>query len=298
MMPAPLSLMPVGQTFEVVAKLATEAENMQGRRGTAYDLLVDYLVWAGEAHRRLLHPVGAAAARELIYGRRHGDLLGLVDVARIAGNDRPMDAPIAYAPNAARFDPAERLVNVTLMAELTDVAKALRETLDALVAEDKHWSQTATLLVPDTSFFMHQFGGLPGLIFGKLLGIEQQAGYGFHVVVPIAVLDQLDRLKDRGSSDQRSHARQALKALGGFWDTGDDRMRRGVWRDGGDEPVTVELLPDPRSHTRLPIDDDEIIDRAAWVAETAGCTVRLATYDLHMATRGRLARLQVTHLHS
>jgi hypothetical protein len=60
--------------------------------------------------------------------------------------------------------------------------------------------------------------------------------------------------------------------------------------------VSMELLYDPPGHERLPINDDEIIDRAVAVQVLAGRPVTLLTYDTGMSTRGRNAGLKTIRL--
>jgi hypothetical protein len=57
--------------------------------------------------------------------------------------------------------------------------------------------------------------------------------------------------------------------------------------------VNVEILFDPRGNVRLPINDDEIVDRAAVAQALAGRDVTLLTYDTSQASRGRRAGLRV-----
>lgn len=60
--------------------------------------------------------------------------------------------------------------------------------------------------------------------------------------------------------------------------------------------VTVEMLFDPPGHVRLPINGDEIIDRALAVGPLAARTLTLLTYDTGQAMRERAAGLQVKKL--
>lgn len=53
--------------------------------------------------------------------------------------------------------------------------------------------------------------------------------------------------------------------------------------------MTVELLFDPPGHRRLPINDDELVDRALAVQSLAG----RVTFDTGQASRARAAGLQV-----
>jgi hypothetical protein len=58
----------------------------------------------------------------------------------------------------------------------------------------------------------------------------------------------------------------------------------------------MEIVFDPPGHVRLPIGDDEIIDRIVAVVPLAERKVTLFTYDTGQATRGRAAGLQVRKL--
>jgi hypothetical protein len=57
--------------------------------------------------------------------------------------------------------------------------------------------------------------------------------------------------------------------------------------------LTVEVLFDPPGHTRLPIADDEIIDRALAVQPLAGRPVTLLTCDTSQSFRARSLGLNV-----
>lgn len=60
--------------------------------------------------------------------------------------------------------------------------------------------------------------------------------------------------------------------------------------------VTVEVLLDPPGHIRLPIGDDEIVDRALSVRPFSRWAVKLLTYDTEQSMRGRAAGLGVIKL--
>ena len=67
----------------------------------------------------------------------------------------------------------------------------------------------------------------------------------------------------------------------------------------GDIPqgeVTVDLLLDPPGHVRLPINDDEIVDRAVAIEPLAARKVTLLTYDTGQAMRARAAGVPVKKL--
>ncbi|WP_406290558.1 hypothetical protein [Embleya sp. NBC_00896] len=60
--------------------------------------------------------------------------------------------------------------------------------------------------------------------------------------------------------------------------------------------MSVEIVLDPPGHIRLPIVDDEIIDRTVAIQSLAARDVRLLTCDTGQHTRGRAAGLAVTKI--
>jgi hypothetical protein len=60
--------------------------------------------------------------------------------------------------------------------------------------------------------------------------------------------------------------------------------------------VTIEVVLDPPGHRRLPISDDEIIDRTLAIQSLAARPVPLITYDTAQSTRARGAGLKAVKL--
>jgi len=60
--------------------------------------------------------------------------------------------------------------------------------------------------------------------------------------------------------------------------------------------VTVELVFDPPGHVRLPINDDEIVDRALNVGPLAARDVTLLTFDTSQSLRARAAGLRAVKI--
>jgi hypothetical protein len=60
--------------------------------------------------------------------------------------------------------------------------------------------------------------------------------------------------------------------------------------------ITVEIVFDPPEHVRLPIVDDEIIDRALMVQVYAGRAITVVTYDTGQSTRARRVGLPTKKL--
>jgi len=127
--------------------------------------------------------------------------------------------------------------------------------------------------VLDTGVYIKHDKKLEETDFGATLGIW---GSPIRVLVPMVVVDELDRLKETKDRHVRwragytlavldrlfaqSTAPARLHAAGTLPLAPDGRMRG---------EVHVELLFDPPGHVRLPINDDEIVDRALAVEALA-----------------------------
>lgn len=60
--------------------------------------------------------------------------------------------------------------------------------------------------------------------------------------------------------------------------------------------IAIEIVFDPPGHTRLPINDDELVDRAVAIQALAGDQVTVLTYDTGQSTRARAAGLKAKKL--
>jgi hypothetical protein len=130
--------------------------------------------------------------------------------------------------------------------------------------------------VPDSVLFIKHEQKLEELDFTQLLGATP--GTPIRVLLLVAVLDELNRLKDRGLD---SHCRwRAGHAVGYLRDPREPGRLCGT--------VRVEYIFDPMGHIRLPIVDDEIIDRSV--------AAQSLTDDNQMSARARYARLNVVKL--
>jgi len=118
------------------------------------------------------------------------------------------------------------------------------------------------------------------------------------LIVPVIVLDELDGLKTRGGDALRkwraSYTLAVLEDL--FSQPGPQAVLRQPAADGTRGAVFASILFDPSRHERLPVNDDEIIDRALAAQGLAGVPVTLLTFDTSQAARARNAGLSVNKL--
>jgi len=240
-----------------------------GHKGDA--ILYAYLDWALDSIRMLRPKFEAAGVDDLLLTRRYWHL-------QSAGH-----VDLQLAP---------RLVST----EINERVEALQAEQTRFAAEEKRW-QRGRLVVLDTSALIQG----PKLWEWDPAESLELRDVPVHLVIPILVMDELDGLKESTQQHARNRARETLKwvaeRLGGSESA---RIREGgVERDGervvrvyGD--VHLDVLLDEPGHRRLPIADDEIVDRASDIAAVAGREVTLVTDDVGQAYRARLAGLTVS----
>ncbi|GAA1026169.1 MULTISPECIES: PIN domain-containing protein [Amycolatopsis] len=262
-------------------ELSIEAYNLRGdAAGYVADpteRIVRYAQWAHEAAQRLRGQVSQADVDRLILTRPYDRLLTMTDVGTMG------------------------IATGLFFAELTARIDDLQVAADALATEIKRWSATGRLVVADTGVYLHG-AKFEDIDFAKL--IDERQG-PLHLVIPLAVVDELDNLKQSKDRLIRWRSRHTLAefdrllsepskpALARLADYSPAESEQGGVPRGA---VTIELLLDPPRHVRLPITDDEIVDRAVAVQALASRVVTLLTYDTGMATRGRIAGLEVTKI--
>ena len=122
------------------------------------------------------------------------------------------------------------------------------------------------------------------------------------MLVPIIIVDELDRLKETKDKRVRWRAGYTLAVLNRLFPdgTGRARLRPGDVVPGPDgltrSEVTIELVVDPPGHARLPDNDDEIIDRVLAIELLADRKVTLLTCDTGQSMRARHVGLKAVKL--
>lgn len=117
------------------------------------------------------------------------------------------------------------------------------------------------------------------------------------LIVPMVVIDELE--KQKRSSDKRLCGR-AQVTLAVIERVARDNVAGFSGIDRGEIPsgeTWLDVLFDLPGHVRLPINDDEIVDRALSVQILSGKDVTFLIYDTNQALRARHAGLNnVMHL--
>ncbi|WP_328743541.1 PIN domain-containing protein (plasmid) [Streptomyces caniferus] len=262
---------------EALTNAHTAAGNLQGAGPeTGFSRLMRYLNWATQTASFLRHQISDADIDHLVLTRRYQSLLG--SCGSLAGSSQ------------------ERLVNGLVNLEVAERIQAFEEALEALNAQIGRWNGLEWFVVADSSFYIHHPDKLADVDLHQVLDLPPDKH--LRLLFPIAVVDELDGLKDAGKHQARWRATHTLGLLDstlggstfGILRRADSSGEPAMWRG----EVNVEIVLDQPGHVRLPITDDEIIDRAVAIQALAAREVRLLTCDTGQHTRGRAAGLKVT----
>lgn len=247
----------------------------------AQERLLAYLDWANEAVAQLARLIAGADLDRLVLTQRHATLLAGVSHFRY-----PEETKLVYG-----------LVNLELDQRVT----AFEQALQALRAQIDTWTRPGDFVVADSSFYIQHPDKLEAADFGKLCSAREDP---VHLLLPIVIVDELDNLKQNKDKHTRWRAGSTLAVVDRIF--GEHPNQPATLRARDNSPadsgytvrgeVTMELLFDPPGHVRLPIADDEIIDRALAVQALAARDVLLLTYDTGQSTRARAAGLKVNKL--
>ncbi|PRX63825.1 PIN domain-containing protein [Nonomuraea fuscirosea] len=247
------------------------------------DLCVSYLHWSAEMAAHLRGHITARDIDRLILTRRHWALQQIIGSTTFG---MPGSAKIAGVAHVVRTELAERVDD-------------LKKAIEAFEDQVQNWSSLGLFVVADSSFYIQHTDRFDKTDFGTLVGAREYETV--NLLFPMVVVDELDGLKQHGKNHTRWRAGHTLAVL--------DRVlvspTHGIFSSRGAVglngevakiDVTVEVVLDPPGHTRLPINDDEIIDRAKAIEPLAARAITLLTYDTSQATRGRQAGLRVIKL--
>lgn len=259
--------------------IQSAAQNARNVHGPAQTRLAAYLEWATNSIAMLEHRVSPADIDRLVLTRTYDRLLAAA--GSLTGEDIG----------------TQRVLNGLVSNEIPQRSQILDETIRDLDSQGRRWPQDTVYAVADTSFYIEHDSKLRETDFAPLLPAVWP-DKPVTIIVPIIVLDELDGLKQRGGA---AHVKwRASYTLAVFDDifakAGTQAILRQPATAGTHGPVLMDILYDPPRHQRLPINDDEIIDRALAAQTTAGSPVTLLTYDTSQAARARHAGLAVKKL--
>jgi predicted ribonuclease YlaK len=164
-----------------------------------------------------------------------------------------------------------RLVTGEIDARLDELTSLLAKMEKRQVS--LQGSGRATLL-PDANVFIHCKP------FEELAWNDLTEGLPARLVISLAVVDELDRLKQASKVLTRSAARKSLRS---FEELG---LADGVAAQLNEE-LSIEILAEERSHVRAPTTDQEVLETALEIGSATTGFVSVVTGDLGMLVRAR-----------
>jgi rRNA-processing protein FCF1 len=273
-----VTLHPAANTRDVVDVLTGIRGEANSSMGAATaDRLTGYLEWAARSARMLHNRLRAADIDQLISTRGYDRLLSSVGNLVIADTG------------------TQRVINGLLDMELQLRIEALDEIITDLNTRNPQWSGDDLYAVLDTSVYIEHGDKLENLdIAPQLTAFPDKR---LHLLVPIVVIDELDGIKNKGDGIKRWRAAYTLGVVERIFSP--KEPRRGYLRDGEygvRGAVDMEILFDSPGHIRLPVNDDEIIDRTLAATPLAEKPVTLITFDTGQTLRAREAGVPVIKL--
>ncbi|MEU7170989.1 MULTISPECIES: PIN domain-containing protein [Micromonospora] len=245
------------------AQAAADLEELvQGLDGLVGGLPTDpavaaniYLMWVERAERRLM----AIYQRFAIPQHLHSDRYW-----RIRTIDSLTSRPIPLI--VAEIEMQKR--------HLSELLAQLRHYISILALPADHW-----IVVPDTNVYVH------GRLFHEVEWHREIGSRRATVVMPLVVLDELDRIKDR-DPDFGRRAQSVLRALDRLTQNRDwltpMQLRQNVW---------LQLVNEPANHQRQQGNDDEIVRQSGYFAQLNTDRLVLLTRDRGMRLRAQAAGL-------
>lgn len=243
-------------------ELLIEVENLRTEAafGNYYDHFTRYMNWRVDSIRKLERLVSSGSISHLI----------LDNPLELRVGDAGPGGDIRHLRTMVDFDRSRR-------------TEALQTAIEWLEKVERTWSGDSPLILPDTSFYLTYPEKLEAIDFDDVLGERTPT---LRLVVPMVVVDELDNLKRSKESKVRWRAAYTLAVLDHVY-TGPNQLSWLSRGPGSRADVVVDIVFDPPGHQRLPINDDEIVDRALSIERLSRRLPTLVTYDTGQALRAR-----------
>ncbi len=258
-----------------LAAALLDCDNVRTGEGSGTERVNAYRRWSVETVAALRYVLRPADVDRLVLTPRHWALHALDPAAHLG---------------------AAELVQLELDTRRDEIQTAV-DALDRLLA--RRTAHRGALVVADTNVYLHHPKPFHEIDWARLLpGLDHT---GVHLIVPLVVVDELDRHKQgqsgrlvvRGGDETvRTRARTTIRTLEDLF--GDPNGIATVSPEPS--PVRAELLVDPPGHVRLPSADAEIVDTARAVQNRFGSPVTVVARDTGMVFRARAAGLAAVRL--
>jgi len=250
---------PLVNLIQVVDTVIRDGANLRAGSGPVGGLRDGYISWVRDAEASLSFHFDRHDVEEALLTPRYWE------IRRLRSDDREVRALVNQEAEAL----------VAQIEELRDYYKLLR---------NRFAEELRQVLVPDTNVFLHH-------TFFKEANWPQLANNGpVRIVVPLLVLEQLDRLKYSANQKTGERAKGVIGELSRLLDE-----RGGVPADIP-KRGTIEVFIDEPGHVRMASEDAEIVEVAGQLTGLLSKPARLVTGDLGMRLRAGALGVEVVAL--
>lgn len=241
----------------VLEELKRELSNVRGANLSPVDRLSSWRSWSVVGAARARAHLTERSIRETVLGPQ------FVMLQNAAVGD--------YGPGISS------LIDAEIETRLDNLGQVIRQI------EDRHraWRGRIAVIL-DTTVVLEAGPRLARIAWDDVLNeITRKAAF----VVPVQVVEELDRLKDRGNAEPRSKARVALRWLGELLDSGNVPQPFKV-ETSRDSEASIQVWVDENDRVPLAEVDRDIIDRTLQLQPYTAKTV-IASMDRSMVFRAR-----------
>jgi rRNA-processing protein FCF1 len=250
---------PFPNLIQVLDAIIRDGANLRAGSGPVGGIRDGYISWVRDAEASLAFHFDRHDVEEALLTPRYWEIRRLLSV------DREVRALVNQEAEAR-------------VAEIEELRARYRLLRDRF-AEERH-----RVLVPDTNVFLHytsfREASWPQLADNDLA----------RVVVPLLVVEQLDRLKYATNQKIAERARGVIRELSRLLD------------ERGEKPAeipkrgTIEVFIDEPGHVRMASEDAEIVEVARQLTGLLPKPARLVTGDLGMRLRAGALGVEVVAL--
>lgn len=277
-MTAPLVWPCAGTPGDVLqAALERVLNEATGLTASGTKLLPAYLRWATDSVSRLRTHLGNHDVDRLVRTSTFWTALGL-------SPESPVIAHLIPGELHARQDDLRQV--------LASVTSFRQRFLDV--------PEAALLLVPDTNVLIAHAESAREADWRGIVHHYVRHFDTVRLLIPLVVIDELDKLKQHTNQKTRTGARVMLKLIHGL--IGNRPESRPVLQEATQTSgrVTIEVLMESPEHIRLPRADDELIDVVARLRGMLGERTVFTTFDtgadLRAAVKG-IKHVRLEHPH-
>ncbi|SIS12295.1 PIN domain-containing protein [Microbispora rosea] len=280
--------------LKTLREVIVNAQNLASSQGGGRELRIDYLTWVNATRARLRGQISSADLDRLVTTPRYITVLSMqIPEPVMKAQPNPFGGGAHVQISGPNTAPIREMISLEIAEHIDHLTQALTTLTGWTYLLDQ---RPGALVIADSNVYCHH----PDRLDEWNVGADARVlpSQDVHMILPLAVLDELDRQKDRGQGAAATNARETIKLLDGL-------LPNGVIRPRGNAPenpafprgaISIDLWPDPPGHVRLPRTDDEVIARAVAFQALAGRKVKLLTGDIGMSTRARMVGLEAIRL--